>query len=199
MPPSTTPLLLPVQLQARILARQKTSLWAKTRPQGWTPPQVRLLVLVWCGSSRQPLRPAIVLPATTPLLLPVRLQAGTSSRRRALLWGKTRPRGGEAAAGDTPRVGVVRFVRAATPTSDRAAVNAAVAPPAAAAGGDVVATEDVTVGKDAVAGGEAAAGETPHVGVGQLVPVATPMADAAANLAHHSPRASAKKARDDSF
>ena len=52
---------------------------------------------------------------------------------------------------------------------NRAAVNNVVAPLAAAAGGDIGATEDVTVGEDAAAGGNATEGETARVGVVRLV------------------------------
>ena len=55
-------------------------------------------------------------------------------------------------------------------SGNRTAVNNVVAPPAAAAGGDIGATEDVTVGEDTAAGGNAAEGKTARVGVVRLVP-----------------------------
>ena len=84
-----------------------------------------------------------------------------------------------AATGETPGLGGVRLIPADTPTSDRAAVDDAVAYPAVAVGGDVITTDDIAVGKDPVARGEAAAGETPGVGVVRHVLPATLMVDAA--------------------
>ena len=102
------------------------------------------------------LRPGTVV-RLVPAATPTSVRAGVEDAvpqweefvaKEDVVVGKDTATGVGAATGETPGVGGVRLILSDTPTSDRAAVDDAVAHPAAAAGGAVIATDNVAVGKD---------------------------------------------------